>query len=142
MPDFNELLSMSADEAVKPPPMPAGSYIFIVKDYETVESSQKKTPGIQFTATPVEPLDDVDTELLPENYRDRKMNVTHWITENAMWRLREFLEHCGLEVEGRAFTDLIPEAVNQQFVGHVVQEPSTKNPKEVVSYIDSTAAVE
>lgn len=142
--NFAALLDRQADEIEKPKPMPMGTFTFLVKDHEFGESSQKKTPFIQFNVNPRVAQDDVDEEALAavENWQDRNMRVTFYLTDDAMWRLTDFLEHCGIDMSGRTLAECIPETTNQMFNGYVIQQASQKNPDEMFSSIDSTAPAE
>ena len=144
MVDFTQLLGRRADEAERPKPLPAGSYVFTIKGApEFGESSKKKTPYVEFKATPVSPMEDVDMEALQQlpNWNQKEQRLTFYLTDDAIYRLSEFLEHCGVSISGRTYAEAIPETVNTQFVGSVSQSPSEKDPSVVYSNIDSTAPV-
>ena len=61
-PDFQALLNMPAEDAVKPPAMPVGTYRSLVKGQQAVTSRDKGTPGIEFTFAQFEPQNDVDSD--------------------------------------------------------------------------------
>lgn len=144
MPDFKALLSTPVEETERPKPVPTGNYLFQIKSHEFVESGKKKTPGVEFRATAVEPLDDVDQELLGQvkNWQNKEFRVTFWLTEDAMFMLKDFLEkHCGLNCSGRTYAEVIAaESQGAQFVGTVAHQQSTRNKEVVFAIIESTAA--
>lgn len=141
MADFESLLSMNADEVERPKPRPAGHYIALITGHEFGESSKKKTPYVRYAVKLMEALSDVDEEMLEEagGFEDAKMSVDFYVTENSLFRLKEFLaDHVGLEMDNRPLKEGIPEAVNNQ-VGVVVEhEISTQSPEDVFARIRRT----
>lgn len=129
MTDFNSLLDMSAEDATPPKPLPSGEYTFRVKNYEFGESSQKHTPYVRYLLQPLSAGEDVDEELLAEvdDWQNKTKQVTFYLTENAIFMLRDFLENaCGLEIAGRSFKELIPEAVGMEVIGTVSVETNAQ----------------
>lgn len=125
MVDMNALLDTQADDVEAPKPMPVGEYTFRVSRYETGESSQKNTPFVRYFLQPIAAGDDVDEELLSEisDWQQKEMRVTFYITDKAMFMLRDFLENaCQIEVEGKTFKELLPEAVGCEVIGTVTQQ--------------------
>lgn len=122
--DLSNLLGKRSDEIEKPKPLPIGNYGWLIKSHEIVESSQKKTPGVQFTVQPFEAKDDVDEDLLAEVKEPfkKQMKLTFWITEDSLWRLNDFLQMLELGGNGETLEELIPETTGQQFVAKVKHE--------------------
>lgn len=117
--DFRSLLNKKADEAKRPPILPAGTYDGIIKDFVLGESADKKTPYVRFNAKITGPTDDIDPEDLidpvdnqPIDPAGRNFRSDFWLTEDADWRLTEFLQSCGIDTAGRSFGELLPEAKN------------------------------
>lgn len=128
-PDFEEILSQDMGDVEAPKPLPAGEYTFSIESYETGRSSQKKTPYVRFFCSPVEAGEDVDVEALEtvNDWRNKKLRTTFYLTENSTFRLRRFFEEVlGMPVEGRQIRELVPEALKQQFIGTVTIE-ATEN---------------
>lgn len=105
--DWNDLLSMPAESAVKPPPVPKGAYRVLIESHEQVKSRDKGTPGVQFNYTKLDPQADVNAEQWVEYLAhpaiqgtDPKMNDTFWLSKKAMYRLREFCEKAGAKPDG------------------------------------------
>lgn len=132
--NFNEILSKPAESAERPPVCPNGSYIMGVEKYETGESAQKKTPFIRFHLKPSQPMEDVDAEAFAafggtEKLAKVKFTKDFYLTDDALWRLRDFLENV-VKVDltnGRSFNDAIPDCINAQLVGVVLHKLSQDN---------------
>jgi len=142
--NFAALLETNVDVIEKPKVMPMGTYAFKVLDHEFGESSQKKTPFVQFNCSPISALEDVDEELLAEipKWQERKMRVTLYITDDSLFRLKDFLEHCGLDATDRTLAELIPEVTGAMFNGFVKQQASQNDPSEFFAFIDKTMPAE
>ena len=96
MVDFNQLLAGKVGDTELPKPLPVGTFRAVIRNHEIVESSQKKTKGVQFNFTATEAQEDVDAEALASYGVDKlgkaRLKDTFWLTEEAMSRLRGFLE--------------------------------------------------
>lgn len=139
--DFMALLGQTADSVEKPKPMPNGTYQFNIKSHEFGESSKKGTPFVEFKCSPMQPLEDVDVEALGQvkNWQAKEMRLTFYLTEDAIFMLKEFLGHLGMDTAGRTFAEMIPETVNCQFNGFCKQSFDAKKPDRVFTNIESTA---
>lgn len=124
MTDLSHLLGKKSSEVEKPKPFPVGHYVWMISEFAIVESSKKKTPGVEFTVQMVEPMDDVDQDelALVKDPTQKKKRLTVWITEDSLWRLTEILETLGVADEDRTLEELIPECVGQQFVASIMHE--------------------
>lgn len=120
---FESILDTPADEVERPRPLPAGTYDAVVKGlYEQGESSQKKTPFVRFTLGLVAAGEDVNEEELKEILTDKDGNtaalssksikVTYYTTPEALFRLTDFLEHCGIDLEGKKIRQAMDETPN------------------------------
>lgn len=106
--DFTELLETNAEDAVRPPPQPSGTYRVLLSEAEQVRSREKKTPGIQFTLTNWEPLPDVDADRWQEYIAHPMIEAnkisrihTFWLTKKSLYRLKEFCVLAGSDGEGQ-----------------------------------------
>jgi hypothetical protein len=123
MPDFSNL-QRPAKSVERPKTIPAGTFIFTVLGYTTGESAQKKTPKIEFTVRPTQALDDVDEAELAEfggmeALQRKTMRLIFYTTDDALFRLTDFLvDDLGLDAE-LDILQLLPEAVHQSFAGNV-----------------------
>lgn len=107
-PNFSSLLDDTADHVERPKGLPTGTYIFSVGRWEEGKSSKKKTPFVRFAMTPISAEDDVDPDELAEALTNgngevgaldqKKMSITFYVTAEALYRLVEFHEHCGLDL--------------------------------------------
>lgn len=121
-PDFNALLDTQADNVEAPKPLPSGEYTFRISSYEMGQSSQKQTPYIRYLLQPTAAGDDVDEDMLEEvgDWQQKQLRATFYLTDRSMFMLRNFLEGaCQIEVAGRTFKELIPEAVGCEVIGTV-----------------------
>ena len=137
--DFTTILNKQVDSVERPKPLPAGTYTFVVVRHEFGLSAKKQTPQVEFACRPMAPGADVDAALLPPGWQSRETGVTFYLTDAALFRLREFLEQLGLRTQGRPFSEVIPETTNSQFLGTVTHDVSQRNNKDVFANISSTA---
>jgi hypothetical protein len=93
--NFNDLLSIPADDIERPPLLPVGDYIGQVTKIEE-HTSAKGNPAVRVEAKLLEPGTNVD----PSAFDDPKVaarvakmtgRVDFYLTEDARWRLSEFL---------------------------------------------------
>jgi len=129
MPDFSQLLSKPLDEVKRPTALPQGTYFGSVKSYELGESSEKKTPFVKVHFTLSHAGDDVDqTELNGVDLAKRQLNTSFYLTPDADWRLKEFLESCKIDTRGRTFQSTLPDCINAPVMLDVVQRLNSRNP--------------
>lgn len=133
---FESILDTPATEVERPKPLPAGTYDAIVKGlYEQGESSQKKTPFVRFTLAMQAAGEDVDEDELKEILTDKDGNptpltgktikATYYTTPDALFRLTDFLEHCGIDLEGKKIRQAMDETPNASVtvvIGHRASE--------------------
>jgi len=74
---------------------PAGTYKVVISEWESGESSEKKTPYIMFKAKIVD----------PELHRGRGIVDFCHITEKAIWRLKKFVSAAGVDAKPLGKTD-------------------------------------
>ncbi len=125
--DFTELLEFDSEMAVKPPPMPAGTYRCLVKKHDLVISDRKKTKGVAFTLTDWDPMSDVDSDqwkaYCESPVIDSKLierQESFWLTKKAMYRCKEFCVAAGAEPVG-TMGKLIADACGNTILAVVVQ---------------------
>lgn len=143
---FGSILDRAPSEIEKPKPAPQGSYVTqIVGQPRFDKSSKKQTEFAEFTHKLVSAGEDVDADELAAFLGDRKltdiqMKNTYYLTEGATWRLKEFLEHCGID-EADSLREMVEETPGKQvgvFVGH---EPS-QDGQSIFARIGKTFVVE
>lgn len=99
-PNFAALLDEAPTEINRPKPLPQGTYLCTVTGWETGESSKKKTPFVRFSLLVIAADDDVDAEELEASggFEGKTLRTDYYITADAVYRLDEFHEHCGLDI--------------------------------------------
>lgn len=127
--DFSDLLDRPAGTAERPKPLPAGSYTCIVAEQRFgTARNQEQTPQCVYSLVPLSPGEDVDADALEavRGWDKRKRRAEFFLDEDSLWRLDDFLEKCGVNVNGRSYKECIPEAKNTEIIAFFVQNPSTK----------------
>ena|SRR5215472_1379497 len=126
-PDFTSVLDMQPDEIERPKPIPPGDYVCIIKSFIRDKSSKKETPFIEFTCSPVEPLQSVDEDWLREaltkldgsmkKLSDSSIRARFYDTPDAAFMLRDFLiDSVQLENDGRSIAQLIEASINAEVI--------------------------
>jgi hypothetical protein len=132
MANLTDILNRPATDFNFPPPAPEGGYHCVVAGLpEEVESSEKKTPGYKFTLNMIGAMDDVDDDELKEfgGFEGKSLKVTFWISQDpdkeevTVAMLREFLEKCGIEADGKSVMGMIEEAPNTEVIAFVKHKP-------------------
>lgn len=143
-PDFGSILDRQGSEIERPKPLPQGSYLCVVKGLPRHDKSAKKqTPYVEYTLQPLQALDDVDAEALAEigGLENKTIKATFYLTEASAFMLKDFLAHCGVDVEGQTLRAAIEEAPNCQVIAHMKHEAS-EDGERVYSKLAKTAPVE
>src|SRR5216684_2607841 len=140
--NFEDILNRSIDD-IKPPPMlPEGTYLCVVQGLpEQIESSKKKTPGLRFKLQVVQPLEDVDpAELLAfeGGVGGKIVNHDQWVTEDSLFMLKQFVEHCGALEEGASLSACIDNVPNSSVLAFIKHETSDET-KRTFAKIQRTA---
>lgn len=129
--NFNALLSKPADEVKRPVAKPAGTYLGTVKEYKFEESRQKKTPYCRFVVQNIMPGEDVDQAALQGTPESGPIDLSKWnphrdfyLTDDSLYRLKDFLESCKIDTKGRTFGEMVPEVKGKSVMLTVTQRPS------------------
>lgn len=140
--NFNALLNRRPNEVEKPKPLPVGDFLLSIAKYEFGESKEKKTPYVRFTLNVLAPGEDVDPDALTGvDLSKKQLRLDFYITEDALWRLTEFLtESLGLDA-GLETTQLIDQSVGMSFYGAVTQRPD-KNSGAIYNDVGATRKAE
>lgn len=146
--NFAELLSQQVDSVERPKLFPKGSYNAIVLKHTLGTSTQKATPYVEFDVKLLSPQSDVDEELFEaaggQEALDKRapLRLTFYITQQATYRLREFLETTlELNCNGRNFDAVIPEATNAAFTAEIDNKPGKKEGEYYMNVVDHAKAV-
>jgi hypothetical protein len=130
-PSFASVLDAPVDSIERPKPLPVGTYAWAIEGRpEITKSKNKGTDQVNFVVSCLGPADDVDASQLSEagGWQGKKMRLSFWPTENAAYRLKEFLlDDLQLEGEGKSMRALLDECSGMQFSGHVKHEMVTKD---------------
>lgn len=141
---FQSVLDTPAGDIERPKPAPVGSYVCVVQGQPKIDkSSKKQTEYVEYTLKPLEALDDVDEDALDAwGIKDKTFRITFYITENSIYRLKEFLQHCGIEMEDDgSLRQYVAEAAGKQIVAHIIHEPS-QDGETIYAKVKNTTAVE
>ena len=152
---FTSILDTPASEAVRPPALPAGTYVAVIKGLpRRGQSDKKKTDFIEYTLNVIQPYvddegnGDVDDDELKSftevngALAGKEIKLTYYITEKSAYRHKEFLtDDLGLEFDDSAsHWSVAQQTGGTQFLIHMRQKP-TDDGKGVYSEIASTAPI-
>lgn len=141
-PNFSSILDQQASDIEPPKNLPVGSYVCLVDGrHETGESSQKKTPYVRFTLRPTEAMEDVDQEALEEagGIGSQTIRADFYLTENSAYRLKEFLEHCGIDSEGRTIRQMLDDAPGSTVIATIRHEMANDGSGRVFARLGRTS---
>lgn len=141
-PNFQSILSDSPTEVLRPPMTPIGTYLCVVGDWESGQSSQKKTPFIKFNLKPIAPMQDVDEDALKEigGLEGKRLSITFYITDEAVFMLDQFHENCGIDLgDGTSRAARNDEVRNAQVLATVEHEIDRNNPERTYVRVNRTA---
>jgi hypothetical protein len=140
-PNFSSILDKPVDaEANRPKPLPVGTYTCIVDGIPRHDlSKQKQTPFVEFQLKPVSPGPDVDQEALAAAGGLKNLRTTFYTTEEAIFRLDQFLENLGIE-KGMSRKEAISQAPGRQVLATVTHRAS-QDGTAIFAEVNSTARV-
>lgn len=150
---FGSILDRAPSEVERPKPLPQGSYVTqVVGQPRFDKSSKKQTEFAEFTHKIISAGEDVDQDDLDaylttadgkkKKLSDVTLKNTYYLTDGAAWRLKEFLEHCGIDVEN---LDSLREGVEEtpgKQVGVFVGHEASQDGQSVFARIGKTYVVE
>jgi len=146
MANFQDVLNKPATDVKPPEPLPPGTYLCIVDGPgEFAKIGKNQTDCINWKLKPMQAQPDVDQAALTQSLQGKTLQektIRHrsFITEESVWRLKEFLSHLGIEEGSKTLGEMIPEAPGHQVlvtVGHRASEDGTQ----VFQEVKSTAKV-
>lgn len=124
-PNFKDLLAKPVDQIEKPKPVPPGTYNGVIKGFTFGESKDKKTPYVRFALAITGPGDDVDPELLTGvDLSKKQLRRDYYITDDALFMLKDLVTSVGIDSSGRTLDSMIPELVNNPVLIEVIQRSS------------------
>jgi hypothetical protein len=144
-PNFASILNQSPTEVVRPKPLPVGTYLCKVGDWERGESSKKKTPFVKFNLRPLSALADVDETDLAEigGLEGRRMSITFYITEDAIAMLDEFHQNCGVDLaDGTTRMARNDAVIGADILAVVAHRIDDQDPSRIFPEVRRTAAAD
>lgn len=129
---IEDILDRPSNEAEPPKTVPAGNYRCRVQGLPRFDkSSKKQTPFVEFLLVPTAALDDVDETELAEagGLEGKTFKATFYLTDGSEYRLREFLDACGVDDEdddgnARSHRERIEDSPNCEVLVTMIHEPS------------------
>lgn len=133
MVDFTSILNKRGDDVKPPAPLPTGHYVFVARSWDLQEPRQEgQNACINFVLNALQPAgDDVDMEVLSqrENWQQRNIRLTFWLTEDAAFRLSKFAtEACRVD-PSLTLGEMPPLCLNIPFVAEVRHRPRKDSPE-------------
>jgi hypothetical protein len=126
---FANVLTKTVASTEAPKPVPVGTYLLVVKDFEFGESSKKKTPFLRVNYGIIAPGQDVDpTQLAGFDLAKKNLRDEFYLTDDALFRLRAYIENSlGIAIGQRNYGDIIANDLKgKQVNASVIQEPSER----------------
>lgn len=154
MPSFTNILDRAPSTVEKPKPLPPGTYDTILQGMPRRDvSAKKQTPFIEFQHKIVAAGDDVDADALREALtspdgevkalNEIVMKNTYYLTENALWRLKQFLSDCGFDTDDDGSTlQQMVEETNGVGVKIYVKHVPSQDGQTIFAQIDKTLPAE
>lgn len=130
MPQFASVLDQPSADIKRPDPMPVGTYVWQVPAQYKQDKAKTGTEYVEWLVKCLGATEDVDQEALAACLKgkaitDKAMKATFYLTEDSVWRLKEFLDFCGVDdPAGATLRGRIPGAGGLQVLGTVRHEPS------------------
>lgn len=143
-PNFGSILDRQSSEIERPKPLPVGTYTCVVKGLPKYDkSSKKQTEFVEFTLQPLAAGDDVDADDLEAmgGFLNKTIRATYYLTEDALWRLKDFLTHLGIEEGDMSLRQRIGEATGRQVLA-TIKHQASEDGEAVYAQLGKTAAVE
>jgi hypothetical protein len=128
MVDFSQMLRKPAGEAKKPQALPIGDYPGVITGFEVGDNNKNKTPYVRYFVKLTGLAEGVDTsELDGADISKRQFRRDYYLTDDALWRMDEFLRSVGINSQGRTYEECLPEAVGAQVTAEVQQYMNQSN---------------
>lgn len=140
---FASILDTPSSEIERPKPLPVGEYVCVVQGQPRFDkSSKKQTEFVEFTLKILEALETVDVDALEEmgGIKDKTIKATYYITETALWRLKDFLDHCNAGDEDESLRQRIDQTPGCQVIVTIKHEASDDG-QSVFGRVGGTASV-
>lgn len=155
MPRFSEALQREAESIKRPPPIPAGNYIFRVTKQPDPPTEITAKTGDKFerytipcaVVSAVEVDEDElasfgDVKNQPNRVTFMFSNTDDNAFEGTLNRMKMFCTHCGVNTESGTAGAWLAELPNAQFMGEVTHRMDPNDNETVYAEIKRTAPVE
>lgn len=124
-PIFTDLLARDLGSVEKPKALPAGSYYATVKDYALGKSKEKQTPFVKFNFNNLSAGPDINPEDVASiDLSKKNLNRDFYLTEDSLFRIKDFFTSLGLSTSGKGIGELLPQAVGAAVILDVSQRNS------------------
>ena len=142
---FSSILDTPSSEIERPKPMPVGQYVCVVQGQPRFDKSRlKQTDFVEFTMKFLETVDstvDDDALAVVGGIKDKTVKATYYLTDTALWRLKDFLDHCDAGDEDMSLRQRIAETPGKR-VTITIGHESSQDGQTVFARVKDTAAVE
>jgi len=136
--NFSDVLNKKLDNVEKPKPLPIGTYFAVINGAPEIKPrGQNNTLAAEFKFKILQADEDVDAEALAEmgGIKDRELRFTLWLTEDALWRAKQFVENCGVDDTGMSVSQALQACVGMSAKVKVKHVPS-QDGQELYANID------
>lgn len=143
-PNFSSVLDQKVEDIEKPKPLPVGTYIGVINAAPEIGPVGKNnTLAAKFKIKILMADSDVDQDLLSAmgGIKEREIQHTLWLTEDAAWRAKEFVEQCGVSGASKTLRESLTECMGCQIKLNLNHRPS-EDGKELYLNIKSTASAQ
>jgi hypothetical protein len=141
---FQEILDKRSADIKQLKPLPQGTYRAIVNGHPTFNPvGANQTSAVNFKLTGFVPVSYIDPDVMAEygNIAERELTLNLFLTEAAMWRLKQFLDHLGIEEGDRTLRERIAEAPNRAVIVTITHKMNP-NSDQIFANIATTAKAE
>lgn len=126
--NMQDILDRQSNTVERPKPLPVGPYIWSITGVPTHgKSKQKQTPFVEFVVKPLQAGEEVDPDDLQaaltrldgnnKALGDQTKRLTFYLTEDALWRLTNFLDDCKAGDDTMSIRQRIENTPGCQFIG-------------------------
>lgn len=144
MPAFASILDKPSNTVERPKPVPQGTYLCTVAGLPRFDKSTKKqTEYVEFTLNYMSAADDVDQEELAAmgGVSGKSIKATYYLTENSLWRLKDFLDHCQAGEEDATLRERIDATPGCQIL-ITIKHTASEDGQAVYANVGTTAQAE